>query len=445
MDRSLVACFVGTFTLRFSTGLTGALLGFYFVELAGLPGSAIGPFMVGLMAATFYASELVLAPPFGILSDRVGHHRVMQVGPVFGGVAVVLTGFTRGMAALGGVLLLPVLAVTRILEGASTAASVPSILAYIAMVTSGDERLRGRSAALFEAATLGGLGLGFIVAPKLFEAVGVTAFFLNAVVYGGSFLIYRFGVADPRGEAELLAAPHPTASKYLELLTNSHVLLLAPTWIAVNAAIGLWFSQSIFQFARRDDRFPEQLLHRGFSATEITVAAIVIFVIFGAGLLFWGNRFKTMRRTTIILYGIVGGAAMAGSLLVVNHAGQLVLILPLLFMGVAAAGLFVLAGATPAALGLLADISETYPADRGAIMGLYSVFLAVGQVGGSLLGGVAAHFRGIDGLLVATLALLAIALIPLSRLRGLEHVVGPGGEVSLGPEVPSGARTSSGA
>ncbi len=61
-----------------------------------------------------------------------------------------------------------------------------------------------------------------------------------------------------------------------------------------------------------------------------------------------------------------------------------------------------LAGATPAALGLLADISERFPADRGAIMGLYSVFLAIGQIIGSLIGGFAADWRGIDGMLLAT-------------------------------------------
>jgi MFS family permease len=84
-------------------------------------------------------------------------------------------------------------------------------------------------------------------------------------------------------------------------------------------------------------------------------------------------------------------------------------------------GLFVLAGATPAALGLLADMSERFPTDRGAIMGLYSVFLAVGQIVGSLIGGVAADMHGIDGLLVATLALLLVALAPLALLRRQEH------------------------
>ena len=69
-------------------------------------------------------------------------------------------------------------------------------------------------------------------------------------------------------------------------------------------------------------------------------------------------------------------------------------------------GLFVLAGATPAAIGLLADVTEAYPDDRGAIMGLYSVFLGLGQIGGSLIAGLAATALGLDGIFVASLVLL---------------------------------------
>jgi predicted MFS family arabinose efflux permease len=72
---------------------------------------------------------------------------------------------------------------------------------------------------------------------------------------------------------------------------------------------------------------------------------------------------------------------------------------------------------------MLADISEHHPADRGVIMGLYSVFLAVGQVVGSLLGGGAAEWTGIDGLLLASAALLIFAFLPLRWLRGSEHLV----------------------
>ncbi|HEY4632389.1 MAG TPA: MFS transporter [Candidatus Limnocylindrales bacterium] len=414
MDRSLWAVLAGTFTLRFSTGLTGAMLGSYLARLPEHGGEAVSPLVVGVFSATFYLAELVLSPIFGILSDRQGHHRVMLYGPVFGGVAVILTGLTTNLLILAG---------TRWLEGASTAASVPSILGYLAMVTAGNETLRGQASARFEGATLLGLGAGFAVAPVLFAAVGPAAFFLNAIIYGVSFVIF-WTVKDPAGEAAALRAPHVGFGRYLTLLRSAHVWLLAPTWIAVNASIGLWFSQSIFQFTAANPDFPDQLLMRGFSAVQISATAVAIGIVFGAGLLYWGNRFKRYRRTTIILYGILGGGLLVAAGLVINHAGGAPSIVVLIAVIVAGFGLFVLAGATPAALGLLADISERFPADRGAIMGLYSVFLAVGQIAGALIGGFAADARGIDGMLIATAALLGVALVPLSQLRRDEESLG---------------------
>ena len=412
----------GTFTLRFSTGLTGAMLGVYLAKLPEHGGEVVHASTLALLASAFFISELLLSPVFGVISDRLGHHRMMLVGPAFGATAVILTGLTTSLPLLGG---------TRILEGASTAASVPSILGYIAVATAGSEVLRGKAAARFEGATLAGIGAGFAVAPLLFAALGPTAFFLNALVYGVSFLIYRFGVEDRDGAERAAAHAGQSGhgrrvdwSRYGRVLRSSHVWLLAPTWIAVNASIGLWFSQSLFQFSRIDPRFPEQALHRGFHPMQISLAAVVVGIVFGAGLLYWGNRFKNMRRTTIILYGIGGGAVLAIGGLIVNHAAGMIVLVPLAGLVAIAFGLFVLAGATPAALGLLADMSERFPSDRGAIMGLYSVFLALGQIVGSLIGGVAAEEHGIDGLLVATFALLALALGPLALLRRQEHHLG---------------------
>jgi MFS family permease len=432
MDRSLWAVMAGTFTLRFSTGLTGAMLGVYLAKLPEHGGPEVAATTLGLLSASFFLSELVLSPAFGVQSDRIGHHRVMLFGPVFGAIAVVLTGLTTNLFVLGG---------TRLLEGASTAASVPSILGYIAIATATSEVLRGKAAARFEGATLAGIGVGIAIAPLLFAALGPTAFFLNALVYGVSFLIYRFGVADRDREERAMAATARKTSdrtgwqRYRTIITNEYVLLLAPTWIAVNASIGIWFSQSIFQFSKADPRFPDQFMLQGFSPIQISVAAVVIGLIFGAGLLWWGNRFKTLRRTTIIFYGILGGGVMALGVLAINHAAPDVLVIAGLGALAAAIGLFVLAGATPAALGLLADISERFPTDRGAIMGLYSVFLGIGQIVGSLIGGAAANWLGIDGLLFATVALLLVALIPLAFLRREEHEVsGPESSPAFGVE-----------
>jgi MFS family permease len=432
MRRSLNAVLLGTFTLRFSTGLTGALLVYYLAELEGFGADRVSALEVGFLTAAFYVAELVLSPIFGMLSDRIGSRKVMQYGPIFGAVAVVMTALTTDLFLLG---------ITRWLEGAAAAASIPSILGFIAIATSNDEALRGRIVARFEAATLAGLGLGLVAGGGLWALLDRNAFYLNAILYGVSFLIYRYGVTDAVGRgAEAAEIDAETAelgaggvgalsrgfdlARYRGVLSNPAVWLLAPTWIAVNAFIGAWTSQSIFQLVNEPrPGFEDQLLMGGFEPAQVSIGLAVALAVFFAGLFYWGNRFKRYRRTTIMGIGIAGGVAMVAAVFGLNHAEGALAILQIPLALVAAAGLFVLAGATPAALGMLADVSEHHPEDRGAIMGLYSVFLAVGQVVGSLFGGGAAELLGIDGLLLASAALLLLALGPLRWLRGSEHLV----------------------
>jgi MFS family permease len=426
MNRSLVSVIVGTFTLRFSTGLTGFLLVNYLHDLPSHGGSEVTPLEVAAVGVAFYLTELLLSPLFGVLCDRVGIRPIMLLGPVFGASAAFITGLTTSIPLLLG---------TRLLEGASTAASVPAILGFLALATSVDEGLRGRTMARFELATLGGLAAGSVAAGFLWKPLGPIAFFLNAALYGLSWYIYRYWVnyhgsaAAGRGSAAgsvLRERAAAAISRYGRLVRSSHVLLLAPTWIALNAAISTIASfQIVFQLRGSNAPFAaDQWLMRGFSSAEISLGLAVGMIVFVVGVLFWGAQFKRFRRTTIITFGVL--AALVGILVlfVVNHAfGAPLFVLAGLVL-IALAMVFVLAGATPAALGLLADISESYRQDRGAIMGLYSVFLAIGQIVGQGLAGVAAEIRGIDGLLGLTFVLALVALVPLSALRGVEHRIG---------------------
>jgi MFS family permease len=445
VQRSLTAVLFGTFTLRFSTGLTGGLLVFYLAGLADYPGGrVVSAFEVGVITATYFLAELVLSPLFGVASDRFGARTVMQVGPIVGGAAVIVTAFTTDVLVLG---------ITRWVEGAAAAASIPSILGYIALVTSGHVRLRGRAVARFEAATLAGLGGGIVAAGALYGLLGRNAFLLNATIYAVSFAIYRFGVAEPAGErraadvTELgaggigaLSEERFDLARYRRVLGSAGVWLLAPTWIALNAFVGVWTSQSIFQLVQRPrPGFEEQLLMGGFAPVHVSAGLAVWLAVFFAGLLYWGNRFRRFRRTSMIAIGIIGGLTLLGAIFGLNHSADWALPPQLVLAVVAAGGLFVLAGATPAALGLLADISETHPRDRGAIMGLYSVFLAVGQITGSVLGGAAAEWQGVDGLLGTSLLLMLVALLPVQRLRASEHLVGMPHADDRRPEVDASA------
>jgi MFS family permease len=430
MARPLFAVILGTFTLRLSTGLTGAALVYYLDVLDVYGGPTVDAFTLAMFVALFYAAELIGSPLFGVLSDRLGHRRVMLFGPAFGAVAVVITAFTVS---------LPLLGFTRVLEGSSTAASVPSILGFIAFATAGDEALRGRATARFEAATLAGLMAGFVLAGPLFTLLGPGVFLANAVLYGVSFCIYYFGVpkhAEPPPHPEQGVRGVAALRRYWRILTGTHVWLLAPTWIAINATLGLFTSQTLFQLVNEPSpEFSDQLLMGGVDRSVVSLGLAVGGLLFFAGIFWWGRRFAAMRRTSIIFYGILGGAAVLAGGFGVNHSAGLPVIVPILFGLLVVAGLFVLAGATPAAIGLLADVTEAYPDDRGAIMGLYSVFLGLGQIVGSLLGGAAAETWGLDGIFGVALVLLGIALVPLAHLRRFEHFVAPNQPVILSEDA----------
>lgn len=405
-----------TFVIRVSSGLTAGLVVYYLADLPRFGGSLLDPIVVGVVTAGFFLSELVFAAPFGVLSDRWGHRSVMLLAPWLGAFAAVWTATTTNVVVIG---------VTRLLHGSSSAASIPSTLAYLAQDTVADEGWRGRVMARFQFVSIVGLGAGLVAAGPIWDYLGRWAFILNAVVYAASWLTYLqcspsspMVVGDSEGDQPDGGRPG------LRLIFDSRVLSLAPTWVALNATLGLWTSQTIFQLVRvPDPRFVTQHLMGHLTPTEVSVGLTMYSVAFVGGLAFWGDRFKAMRRSTMILLGACGGLLTVAGFFGVNHSESSPVVLEFIGVGLALGGVFLLAAALPAVLGMLSDVSGLYPLDRGAVMGLYTVFLGVGQISGSLIGGVAGQEYGIDGVLVATVAFVAVALVPLLRLRGLEETI----------------------
>jgi MFS family permease len=105
----------------------------------------------------------------------------------------------------------------------------------------------------------------------------------------------------------------------------------------------------------------------------------------------------------------------------VSNPLLLVIWIVLLLVGVFAESSF-----APAALAYLADISEDAARDRGLLMGLYSVFLGLGQLVGNGLGGVFAETWGFDGLIYLTSLLAFIALVALLALLRMEKRISYG-------------------
>jgi MFS family permease len=121
-------------------------------------------------------------------------------------------------------------------------------------------------------------------------------------------------------------------------------------------------------------------------------------------------------RLLLMLSSITGVYIACIALAGLNHTPAsnttwIVIWVVLLFVGVFAESSF-----APAALAYLADISEDAARDRGLLMGLYSVFLGLGQILGGGLGGVFAQVWGFDGLIYLTAILAFVALVCLLAL-----------------------------
>lgn len=418
---SVAACLFGVFLLRVAAATGGTLISLYLASLqqSGVP---IKAQVVGLSAMLFYSAELLGSPVFGALSDARGRKPFMLLGPGFGALAIQLIVLAPTI---------PLVLLARLLQGLSTASSAPSTLSYLSAASGHSERLRGRVMSLFEVATILGLGGGFAIGGFLWDGLGHSGFVAVLGFYAGSALLLWL-IRDRR---PLVGAARKITG-FLAVAKSPPALRLVPAWVAVNAVVGLWLSHVDFQMGKADD--PTQLLVGGFSGREIGLYTGGFFLLFVAGIALWSLTFGRLRATQVMAVSLVGLFALVFALYFLNRSqpGDAARILPL----VAILSLFLLAlsGFTPAALVYLAELTEEFPDGRGSVMGLYSVFLGVGQLLGSGIGGYFADWRGVDGMIVLTGLLgvvAALCVVALARQEQGRAPVRDAGLVRVPPVI----------
>src|SRR6266699_4773266 len=179
-SSSLFAAILSTLLLRIASRTSFVLLGFYLGE------HFTYATIVALVLEAFYITELVLAPIVGSVSDRLGCKPFLLSAALVGSVAALcLAGaallFPHPQATPFDarlVVLLLIVLVGRLLEGAATALNVPSSLGYITEITSGSDKLRARVMTAFEVSTVGGLALAIPFGGEISSLLGTWGFFV---------------------------------------------------------------------------------------------------------------------------------------------------------------------------------------------------------------------------------------------------------------------------
>ncbi len=435
--RSLYLALGGTFFLRAGGGVMGILTGLFLAAKNTELGGESHPFhisatLAGIIIASFFITELAGSFVAGSLIDKHGPRRYMVLGPLFGAVAMIVTGFLHlgpDSTYIQFVVFLAMLFAARLLEGASAASANPASLTYIAVVTSGHPNLRSRISGLFELATLLGGIVGIVIGGRLWDRFGQAAFLMNTTLYLIS-VVFFFSVPLLKVEHKGKSEGHDVKA-YRKLLSSPRLRELIPAWIAVSAWLGVLLNHSTFQLSsakpvglsemgeRHIINFPGQTLSHAFTGSQVGSAFGVYAVAFCIGILIWSLIIPRIRKSTAMLISGVGVIATSIVIGLINHTGPIDEQSPIrmVLIGLMIIAVIIESGFTPAALIYLSDISELHPENRGMVTGLYSFLLGFGQLLGTIIAGPFADWNGVDGLLIimGILGLLSIFGVLLLR------------------------------
>lgn len=212
-------------------------------------------FMGGLLAASYSLTQFLCAPFWGRYSDRVGRRPVILISLLGVGVAYIFFGLSNGH--------LWMLFTARLLAGVLSSASIGVAFAYVADVTTPQNRAKGMG-------LLGAcFGLGFMMGPAIGGFLGKVSLSLPAYVAAGMALANFFLSSrllpeslSPEERARLSAADRPgTLEQLRRVLTGPTIGLYALSFISILGFAAIEQAFGFFLLARgiaTDKNLPER-------------------------------------------------------------------------------------------------------------------------------------------------------------------------------------------
>ncbi|MDQ6927168.1 MAG: MFS transporter [Actinomycetota bacterium] len=340
------------------------------------------PAVVGALFASFSVAQLLCAPLWGSVSDRIGRKPVLILSLVGTAVGSLLTGLAGS---------LPLLFAGRVLDGAS-GASVSVAQAAVADLSPADQRARlfGLLSAAF--------GVGFVAGPALgaLAALGGTRlpFLVAAGLAGANAIAAVFRLPETRGLAaapqDQAADPPKRARGMVELIAIAFVSLLA--FSAFEATFAL---------------FGERRLGLGPASTGAVFTAIgIVLVLVQTSLVHPAvDRLGEIRTLQLAL------AANAVGLVLLAAVHSWWALVPALLILVVGQGL-----AMPSLTSAFSARASV--ARRGGALGVQQSASGLARVFGPIAGGLAFEHIGIPAPYVggAVLMLLCAVLVSTSSL-----------------------------
>jgi MFS transporter, DHA1 family, multidrug resistance protein len=369
--KALPILFLVMFLVMVGFGIIIPVIPFYAEEIGATPTQ------LGLLMAVYSLMQLLFAPMWGRVSDRIGRKPVIMIG---------ILGLSLSFFLMAISTELWMLFAARIIGGLLSSANMPTVMAYVADITSEEDR--GKGMGIIGAS----VGLGFIFGP----AIGG--------VFSQSSLNTPFYLAGATSLLTFLLVTFVLKESLTVEQRNSHAKEKTSLLKAFNGPVSVLFVLQLFVSLSLSGL---EATFAYFAAEKADLGAVelgYIFMIMGlAGAIVQGGLVGRMTKKlgegTVIQLGIVISAIGFALILLIEGFGTAALFLTVFGVG---NGLI-----RPSVSSLLTKKST---AGHGSTTGLLSSFDSLGRIIGPPLGGwlfsIAIGMPYISGILLSVIALI---------------------------------------
>ena len=372
--QALITLCLAGFVGNISFSLLFPVLPYYAQDMGA------SPFEVGLILASYSYVTAIALVPFGLLSDKIGHRKMLIAGLILYTLVPLLYPLANNLPQLG---------LIRAFHGFACAVFSPAAIALTLDTSTQDHW--GEALGWFTTATQSALVVGPALGGLLLSYYGVKAVFYTCSIIpllGLIFAIFRLTTIQPAGAKEVISSGLWSWLKQPIIFAG----LTAPLFFTIGSGTILTFMP---------------LHSQGLGISKTGAGIIIATVYIGSALLRvpGGKLSDKIGRKPVILLGLmVSFAAMLSISFMNSFPG---LIVAAIFYGV---GMGI---AMPASYTLVADL--TPPEVRGLTMGITSSFLHGGLALGPTVMGIVAS--------VSNYAMM-FRICSLSLILGLIVVLG---------------------
>jgi MFS transporter, DHA1 family, multidrug resistance protein len=369
--KALPILFLVMFLVMVGFGIIIPVMPFYAEEIGA------NPTQLGLLMAVYSLMQLLFAPMWGRVSDRIGRKPVIMIGIL----GLSLSFFLMAISSE-----LWMLFAARIIGGLLSSANMPTVMAYVADITSEEDR--GKGMGIIGAS----VGLGFIFGPAIGGIFSQSSlnmpFYLAGATSLITFLLVTFVLKESLSPEQRSSQAKEKTSLLKAFNGPVSVLFILQLFVSLSLS-GL---EATFAY---------------FAAEKAGLGAVqlgYIFMIMGlAGAIVQGGLVGRMTKKfgegAVIQLGILISAIGFALILLIKGFGTAALFLTIFGVG---NGLI-----RPSVSSLLTKKST---AGHGSTTGLLSSFDSLGRIIGPPLGGwlfsIAIGMPYISGIILSVIALL---------------------------------------